>query len=177
MMRNWLKAMSNVLSRSNTRRPCLKIAEQQRRKLLHLERLEDRETPSATIISTGTSLSIVVPATETAVLNISSGSYTVTDSALSFTPLFPFDSGRAYLVAFDPAHLPHPRQSPPISTVVRLAALESHPTTTVTAIYPSGESEVLLKTRFDFNWKLRTEVAALFLSTTATSLLSLLPLE
>ena len=39
------------------------------------------------------------------------GRYSVTDSGLSFTPLFPFDPGRAYLVAFDPARLPRPRQS------------------------------------------------------------------
>ena len=67
------------------------------------------------------------------------GRYAVTESGLSFTPLFPFDPGRAYLVAFDPAHLPHPRPSGPISSVVRLTALASSPTTTVTAMYPSGE--------------------------------------
>jgi hypothetical protein len=66
------------------------------------------------------------------------GRYAVTASGLSFTPLFPFDPGRGYLVRFDPTQLPAPRQEPVISQLVRLPALASHPTTTVVAVYPSG---------------------------------------
>src|SRR5262249_40037029 len=64
------------------------------------------------------------------------GRYAVTPAGLSFTPLFPFDPGRAYVVRFDPARLPTPRQVAAVSQVVRLAAPESYPTTRVKAIYP-----------------------------------------
>src|SRR5213596_4200504 len=37
------------------------------------------------------------------------GRYAVTGTAITFTPLFPFDPGRPYRVAFDPSRLPHPR--------------------------------------------------------------------
>jgi hypothetical protein len=67
------------------------------------------------------------------------GRYAVTDSALTFTPLFPFDPGRSYRVAFDPARLPRPRPIAVVTSVVRLPAIESQPTTTVTAVYPSAD--------------------------------------
>ena len=66
------------------------------------------------------------------------GRYAVTSTAITFTPLFPFDLGRAYRVAFDPAHLPGRRPLPVVTAVVRLPAVASRPTTSVTAIYPSG---------------------------------------
>jgi hypothetical protein len=66
------------------------------------------------------------------------GHYTVTAAGLAFTPLFPFDPGRAYLVRFDPSRLPQPRQHPVTSQIVRLPALASNPTTRVTMVYPSG---------------------------------------
>ncbi len=80
MIRNWLKTISDIISARPNSRP-KKNAGKHPRVFLNLERLEDRETPSATITSTLTSLSILVPATETAVLNVSSGFFTVTDSA------------------------------------------------------------------------------------------------
>src|SRR5262249_22260211 len=46
-----------------------------------VEILEDRDTPSATITSTSTSINILVPTGEIAVLDISGGNYTITDSA------------------------------------------------------------------------------------------------
>jgi hypothetical protein len=84
-------------------------------------------------------LKVTVGDTATAGLPSVQGRYAITDDGLEFTPLFPFDPGRAYLVAFDPTRLPHPRQSGMVSSVVRLTALASRPTTTVTAIYPAGE--------------------------------------
>jgi hypothetical protein len=66
------------------------------------------------------------------------GRYAVTESGLAFTPLFPFDPGRAYLVRFDPSRLPRPRPLPVVSHVVRLTALASRPSTTVTGVYPAG---------------------------------------
>jgi len=67
------------------------------------------------------------------------GRYAATDSSLTFTPLFPFDPGRSYQVAFDPARLPRPRPIAVVTTVVRLAAIESRPVTRVTAVYPSSD--------------------------------------
>jgi hypothetical protein len=66
------------------------------------------------------------------------GRYAVMPSAITFTPLFPFDLGRAYHVAFDPAHVPGSRPLPVVTTVVRLPAVASRPTTSVTAVYPSS---------------------------------------
>jgi len=64
------------------------------------------------------------------------GRYAATEAGLTFTPLFPFDPGRAYVVRFDPARLPTPRQAAAVSQVVRLAAPERHPAARVTAVYP-----------------------------------------
>ena len=47
-------------------------------------------------------LKVTVGDTATDALPPVQGRYAVTDSGLAFTPLFPFDPGRAYLVAFDP---------------------------------------------------------------------------
>jgi hypothetical protein len=66
------------------------------------------------------------------------GRYVVTPSAITFTPLFPFDLGRAYHVVFDPAHGPGSRSLPVVTAVVRLPAVASTPTTSVTAVYPSS---------------------------------------
>ena len=46
------------------------------------------------------------------------GRYAVADSAITFTPLFPFDPGRAYRVVFDPSQLPRPRQAAAVTAVV-----------------------------------------------------------
>jgi hypothetical protein len=67
------------------------------------------------------------------------GRYAATDSSLTFTPLFPFDPGRGYQVAFDPARLPRPRPLAVVTSVVRLNAIERKPTATVTAVYPSTD--------------------------------------
>jgi hypothetical protein len=67
------------------------------------------------------------------------GRYAVNESAVVFTPLYPFDPGRAYRVTFDPAHLPHPRNTAAVTAVVHLPALASAPETTVTAVHPASE--------------------------------------
>ncbi len=80
MIRNWLQTISQIISTPQHRRLSRK-ASTRRGAVLNVERLEDRETPSATITSTANSINILVPGSETAVLNISGGKYTVTDSA------------------------------------------------------------------------------------------------
>jgi hypothetical protein len=66
------------------------------------------------------------------------GRYVVTRDGLQFHPRFPFDPGRAYLVHFDPARLPSPRDTPPLAQVVSLPAAPASLPTTVTAISPGG---------------------------------------
>ena len=67
------------------------------------------------------------------------GRYSAGPTAITFTPLFPFDPGRAYSVRFNPGELPTASNAAPISTVVRLPALERRPPAKVVASYPSGD--------------------------------------
>ena len=66
------------------------------------------------------------------------GRYAVSQSAITFAPLFPFDPGRAYEVIFHPSKLPGAGQSPPVVAMVRLPAVSGSPSTMVTAVYPSA---------------------------------------
>ncbi|HEY3042392.1 MAG TPA: hypothetical protein VGJ39_00095, partial [Vicinamibacterales bacterium] len=81
------------------------------------------------------------------------GRYAVTESAITFTPLFPFDPGRAYRVVFDPSRLPRPRQSGVVAAVVRLPAVATEPTTVVTAVHPAADvvPENLLRVYIEFS--------------------------
>jgi len=84
------------------------------------------------------------------------GGYQVTESALTFTPLFPFDPGRAYRVAFDPARLPvhvPDRQTDVVTTVVRIPAVATEPSTVVTAVHPAADTwpENLLRLYIEFS--------------------------
>lgn len=84
------------------------------------------------------------------------GGYQVTDSAVTFTPLFPFDPGRAYRVTFDPARLPvhvPDRQTDLVATVVRIPAVATEPSTVVTAVHPSADvwPENLLRFYIEFS--------------------------
>jgi hypothetical protein len=65
------------------------------------------------------------------------GRYVATSTAFEFHPRFPFDRGRAYLVTFDPAHLPEPRDAPVVTTTVALPAPALVPSTSVTTLFPS----------------------------------------
>ncbi len=74
------------------------------------------------------------------------GRYTVADGALRFTPLFPFDPGRSYVVRFDPAKLPRSaRRSDPwraqvVTTEVSTPSRTGLASTHVRRIYPSAEA-------------------------------------
>jgi hypothetical protein len=80
------------------------------------------------------------------------GRYAVTDSAITFTPGFPFDPGRAYRVTFDPAQLPRPRPSVPVTAVVQLPAIVAAPVTVV-AVHPAAGvvPENLLRVYIEFS--------------------------
>ena len=66
------------------------------------------------------------------------GRYAVSQSAITFTPLFPFDPGRAYEVIFHPSKLPIPGQPMPVTAIVQLPSVAGRPSTIVTGVYPSA---------------------------------------
>jgi hypothetical protein len=83
------------------------------------------------------------------------GRYEVTDSAIRFVPLFPFDPGRAYHVRFDPSRLPiaaDAHRVDAISVTVRLPAVATTPTV-VTAVHPSADvvPENILRVYIEFS--------------------------
>jgi hypothetical protein len=69
------------------------------------------------------------------------GSYSVTDDALVFTPMFGFDRGLSYRVTFEPAHLAWtaPPEKKRLTAKVGLPKSDAAPTTSVDRIYPSSE--------------------------------------
>ncbi len=79
------------------------------------------------------------------------GAYRVADGALRFTPAFPFDPGRPYAVRVDPAAAGDPEA--PIIATLALPSAGATPTTTVAAVYPSGETlpENLLRMYIHFS--------------------------
>ncbi len=81
------------------------------------------------------------------------GRYAVTSGRVSFTPRFPFVPGRAYRVVFDPARMPIPRETPPVTATINLPAIATSPTTTVVAVYPASEvvPENLLRMYIEFS--------------------------
>jgi hypothetical protein len=81
------------------------------------------------------------------------GRYSVTESAIMFTPLFPFDPGRAYRVVFDPSQLPRPRQAASVTAVVRLPAVATEPATVVTSVHHAADvvPENLLRVYIEFS--------------------------
>ena len=70
------------------------------------------------------------------------GSYGVEGTALRFTPMFPLDAGREYVVVFDPSHLPGTTagERPSVLTaVVSRPGEDRVPSTTVAAVYPTSD--------------------------------------
>jgi hypothetical protein len=80
----------------------------------------------------------VAPADAPGALAVS-GDYTVSDGAVRFTPVLPFEGGRPYNVTFDPAaaqgRLAHLQK---LTTVVSTPAPPRAPQVHVTGVYPSG---------------------------------------
>jgi hypothetical protein len=71
------------------------------------------------------------------------GAYSVADTTIRFTPMFPFDDGREYDVVLDPARLPGvdgaPWRQQLVTAVVGKPAVVRTPSTVVTHVYPSGD--------------------------------------
>ena len=64
------------------------------------------------------------------------GSYAVLDGLIRFTPMFPFDPGRNYVVTFDPSEYIEETR-PPVVSVVSLPAPIATPSAEVERIYPT----------------------------------------
>jgi hypothetical protein len=83
------------------------------------------------------------------------GSYTISGDALRFTPQFPLDPGRPYVVRFDSAQLPGANGADvvPVVSTVRVPAMHVTPSTTVARVYPSGDTvpENLLRMYVEFS--------------------------
>ena len=71
------------------------------------------------------------------------GTYSVADTTIRFTPMFPFDDGREYDVVLDPARLPGvdgaPWRQQLVTAVVGKPAVARTPSTVVTHVYPSAD--------------------------------------
>jgi hypothetical protein len=82
-----------------------------------------------------------------------SGTYFADDTALTFTPRFRFDRGRAYRVTIDPSRLLPPRTDPRASTVIAFPAGDSTPRTRVTNLNPGADTvpENLLRIYLHFS--------------------------
>jgi hypothetical protein len=82
-----------------------------------------------------------------------SGAYAATSRLVAFTPRFPFDPGRAYEVAFDPARLPVQRAAPIVRVSVALPAAAPVPATRVTRMRPTADvlPENLLRVYLEFS--------------------------
>ncbi len=70
------------------------------------------------------------------------GSYAIEERVIRFTPMFPFDRGRNYTVAFDPGEVVSAdawSRSEPLVAIVGLPALEAAPSTVIERVFPSGD--------------------------------------
>jgi len=75
------------------------------------------------------------------------GTYSVADGIIRFSPLFPFDEGREYVVIFDPSRLPGDGatgasaawRKQAVTAVVGRPAVARSPSTVVSHVYPSSD--------------------------------------
>ena len=69
------------------------------------------------------------------------GEYAVTSDGIRFTPSFPLDPGRQYVVNFAAAAIPgvDPDRPRPRGDSVSLPAVKREPTTVVAQMYPSAD--------------------------------------
>ena len=92
------------------------------------------------------------------------GHYAIAGDRVTFTPLYPFDPGRAYRVRVDPSKLGPPRSTEILSSIVKLAAAATKPAAEVAAIYPSISvvPENLLRMYVEFSAPMGSRKAAEF---------------
>ncbi len=68
------------------------------------------------------------------------GRYVVSDTAIEFHPLFPFDRGRSYTVRFDPARLRPSRSDTAVSTTLALPTIDRPASTSVVRVTPTTDA-------------------------------------
>ncbi len=92
------------------------------------------------------------------------GRYRVVGDAVEFTPRFPFDAGRAYVVSFDPSQLPRPRAAAAVTTTVSLPKVDRVASTRVAHIWPSAAvlPENLLRVYIQFSAPMSSAPASRF---------------
>ena len=66
------------------------------------------------------------------------GSYSIEEGLVRFTPMFPLDPGRAYVVTFDPSRYVDVKTRLPVVSVVALPARTTTPTARVARVYPTA---------------------------------------
>ena len=66
------------------------------------------------------------------------GSYSIEAGLVRFTPMFPLDPGRAYVVTFDPSRYVDVKTRLPVVSVVALPARTTTPTARVARVYPTA---------------------------------------
>jgi hypothetical protein len=111
-----------VILNTDSPRPTIDIAGVPEGQLVELGTLDSREQWAAVF-------KVSVGPDQPAML----GQYTIEDSRVRFTPMFPLDRGRQYHVLFMPPGLQ------PLTTTVSLPAPDTTPTTVVSLVYPTAD--------------------------------------
>lgn len=115
-------AAPRVILNTDAPRPTIDIAGVPEGQLVELGTLDTREQWTALF-------KVSVGPDQPAML----GQYSIEDSRVRFTPMFPLDRGRPYHVVFMPPGLQ------PITTTVSLPAPDTKPTTAVSLVYPTAD--------------------------------------
>lgn len=115
-------ALPRVVLNTDSPRPTIDLLGVPDQQLIELGTLNSREEWAAV-------LKISVGADQPAMI----GQYTIEGGTVRFTPMFPLDRGRQYLVAFMPPG------GQPVTASVGLPPADTTPVTTVTQVYPSGD--------------------------------------
>jgi hypothetical protein len=94
------------------------------------------------------------------------GTWQSAEGAARFTPRFPFEPGRRYVVTVDPTALPGRNGEAAVRTVVGLPALAPTAPTTVTRVWPSATTvpENLLRMYLEFSGPMAREHGRSFLT-------------
>jgi hypothetical protein len=113
---------ARIVLNANSPRPTIDVVDVPSGALVELGTLESREAWTAV-------LKVSVGADQPAMI----GQYAIEEGRVRFTPMFPLDRGRQYLVTFTPPG------GTPITATVGLPAPDMTPVTTVAQVYPTAD--------------------------------------
>jgi hypothetical protein len=115
-------AQPRVVLNTDSPRPTIDLVGVPDKQLIELGTLNSREEWTAVLkISVGPEQPAMI------------GQYTIEDGRVRFTPMFPLDHGRQYLVSFIPPG------GQPVTATVGLPPADTTPVTMVAQVYPSGD--------------------------------------